>query len=59
MAFLEAGLVDGGRANLFKGGRLGACAVRLFYDKEASALVGAEPGREWGPHFARVGMRGR
>lgn len=57
-AFLEAGLV-GERIYLEAAARgLGACAVGAFYDEEASALVGADPGREWVLHFAGVGVRG-
>lgn len=59
VAFLESRLV-GERIYLKLEARgLGACAVGAFYDEEASALVGAEPGQEWGLHFARVGVRGR
>ncbi|WP_298236208.1 nitroreductase family protein, partial [uncultured Azohydromonas sp.] len=57
-AFLEAGLV-GERIYLEASARgLGACAVGAFYDDEASALVGADPAREWVLHFAALGVRG-
>ncbi|MEW6707281.1 MAG: SagB family peptide dehydrogenase [Pseudomonadota bacterium] len=55
-AFLEAGLV-GERVYLEAGARnLGACAVGAFYDEEAAALVGIDPGREWVVHFAALGV---
>lgn len=58
-AFLEAGLV-GERIYLEAAARgLGACAVGAFYDDEASALVGADPAREWVLHFTALGVRGR
>jgi hypothetical protein len=34
---------------------LPSCAVGAFYDDEAAALVGVDPGREWVLHFAALG----
>ena len=36
---------------------LAACPVGAFYDDEAAALIGADPGRHWVLHFAAVGIR--
>ncbi len=58
-AFIETGLM-GERIYLEAGARgLGACAVGAFYDDEASALVGADPAREWVLHFAALGVPAR
>lgn len=55
-AFIEAGLM-GERIYLEAvPQRLGACAVGAFYDKEAAALVGVDPAREWVVHFAALGV---
>ena len=55
-ALLEAGCV-GERIYLEVGARgLGCCAVGAFFDDEASALVGADPAREWVLHFAALGV---
>jgi SagB-type dehydrogenase family enzyme len=54
-AFIEAGLV-GERLYLeAEARRLGVCAVGAFYDDEASALAGVDPGEAWVLHFAGLG----
>lgn len=54
-AFLESGLWG---ERLYLAGQalgVGVCAVGAFYDDEASALIGADPAREWVVHFAALG----
>jgi len=55
--FLQAGMI-GERMLLEAGARdLGACPVGAFYDREAAALIGVDPEREWPAHFAAFGAR--
>ena len=54
-AFLESGLWG---ERLYLAGQalgVGVCAVGAFYDDEASALIGADPAREWVVQFAALG----
>ena len=54
-AFLEAGLVGERLYLQAQALGLGVCAVGAFYDDEAAALIGIDPGKEWVVHFAAVG----
>ncbi|MBZ2207303.1 SagB family peptide dehydrogenase [Massilia soli] len=54
---LEAGLIGERWLLGATAAGLAACPVGAFYDDEAAALVGADPGRHWVLHFAAVGIR--
>jgi nitroreductase len=57
-ALLEAGML-GERAYLWAGAQgLAVCGVGAFYDDEATALVAADPAREWVLHFVALGLPG-
>lgn len=55
-AYLEVGLL-GERIVLEATARgLGNCPVGAFYDDDAAALIGVDPGRTWVAHFIALGV---